>query len=102
MLRPRSGGRVRIVGRLWCTGCAYRAGEVVDVSFVHGHARDTGWVMAHLRSPARPGPGQLPLLPGPVRLLPPEDPAGESGPDSGRDCGSEPLSSARKSAITRS
>jgi len=45
--------------------------EVVDVSFVHGHARDAGWVVAHRRSPTEPEDGQLPLLAAP--------PAAEAG-----------------------
>jgi hypothetical protein len=38
------------------------------MAFVHGHARATGWVMAHLRAPNHAGDGQLALLPA---LLPP-------------------------------
>jgi len=33
------------------------------MAFVHGHARATGWVMAHVRAPNRAGEGQLALLP---------------------------------------
>jgi hypothetical protein len=33
------------------------------VSFVHGHAREAGWVVAHVRRPNLPEAGQLPLLP---------------------------------------
>jgi hypothetical protein len=33
------------------------------VSFVHGHARAAGWVVAHVRRPNLPEGGQLPLLP---------------------------------------
>ncbi len=33
------------------------------MTFVHGHARDTGWVMAHRRRPNDAEEGQLPLLP---------------------------------------
>jgi hypothetical protein len=33
------------------------------VSFVHGHARAAGWVVAHVRRPNLPEAGQLPLLP---------------------------------------
>jgi hypothetical protein len=61
------------------------------VSFVQGHARRTGWVVAHVRRPNRAEDGQLPLLavlPLPRFHEPDEEP--------------EPLSSARKSAITRS
>ncbi len=35
------------------------------MTFVHGHARDAGWVMAHLRRPTDAEDGQLPLLPVP-------------------------------------
>jgi hypothetical protein len=33
------------------------------VSFVHGHARTAGWVVAHVHRPNLPEAGQLPLLP---------------------------------------
>jgi hypothetical protein len=36
---------------------------VVAVSFVHGHPRAAGWVVAHVRRPNLPEAGQLPLLP---------------------------------------
>jgi hypothetical protein len=61
---------------------------VVDVSFVHGHPRRTGWVVGHVRRPNRAGQGQLPLL----VVVPPSRPAAG---------GSGPVSSARKPAITR-
>lgn len=32
------------------------------MSFVHGHPRDTGWVVAHRRRPNHAEDGQLPLL----------------------------------------
>jgi hypothetical protein len=38
------------------------------MAFVRGHARATGWVMAHVRAPNRAGEGQLALLPA---VLPP-------------------------------
>lgn len=38
------------------------------MAFVHGHARATGWVMAHRRAPNRPEEGQLALLPAVVRI----------------------------------
>jgi hypothetical protein len=67
--------------------------EVVEVSFVHGHPRREGWVVAHVRRPSRPELGQLPLL----LVVPlPRPPAEEGGADAGS------VSSARKSAITRS
>lgn len=31
------------------------------MSFVHGHSRDTGWVVAHLRPPTDAEDGQLTL-----------------------------------------
>ena len=65
--------------------------EVMDVSFVHGHPRAAGWVKGHLRRPTRAGEGQLPLL---VPL--PRSPEPEAEP------GTEPFTSAKKSAITRS
>jgi hypothetical protein len=34
----------------------------MTVSFVHGHARATGWVVAHVRRPTTAEGGQLPLL----------------------------------------
>jgi hypothetical protein len=36
-------------------------GALVPMSFVHGHARHTGWVVAHRRAPHRAEHGQLPL-----------------------------------------
>ena len=67
----------------------------MTVSFVHGHARATGWVVAHVRRPTTAEDGQLPLLAvvPPPRAREAEEPA-EPGP--------EAVSSARKSAITRS
>jgi hypothetical protein len=41
------------------------------MSFVHGHARDTGWVVAHRRAPHRAEGGQLPL---PVAVPAPRPP----------------------------
>jgi len=36
------------------------------MAFVHGHARETGWVVSHYRRPQRAGDDQLDLaLPGP-------------------------------------
>jgi hypothetical protein len=40
------------------------------MAFVHGHARDNGWVVAHVRAPVGAEDGQLPLEP---------DPAGPTG-----------------------
>jgi hypothetical protein len=71
--------------------------EVVGVSFVHGHPRRTGWVVAHVRRPNRAVPGQLPLLLVVPLPRPPVDGGGAtSEPASGS------VNSARKSAITRS
>ncbi len=41
---------------------------MAGMAFVHGHARATGWVMAHRRAPNRPEEGQLELLPAVVRI----------------------------------
>jgi hypothetical protein len=35
-----------------------RRPEVVAVSFVHGHPRAAGWVVAHVRRPNHPEAGQ--------------------------------------------
>ncbi|MHA6796408.1 hypothetical protein ACVGVM_23270 [Pseudonocardia bannensis] len=36
------------------------------MAYVHGHARETGWVVAHFRRPSAPDDGQLGLaLPDP-------------------------------------
>lgn len=38
------------------------------MAFVHGHARETGWVVSHYRRPQRAGDDQLDLeLPAPRR-----------------------------------
>ena len=71
--------------------------EVMGVSFVHGHPRSNGWVVAHVRRPNRAGAGQLPLLlVVPLPRSPVEDGDATSAP------ASAPVRSARKSAITRS
>lgn len=69
--------------------------EVMDVSFVRGHPRRAGWVVAHLRRPNRPAPGQLPLLL--VVASPPADGGGATKGSPARA-----VRSAKKSAITRS
>jgi hypothetical protein len=53
------------------------------MAFVHGHARETGWVVSHYRRPQRAGDDQLDLeLPAPRR----EDDDQPGGPgDSGAD-----------------
>jgi hypothetical protein len=65
----------RVVGAVCCTG---------GMAFVHGHARETGWVVAHVRPPVEAEEDQLAL----VEVPPPDEP--------------EPEISARNSAITRS
>lgn len=45
------------------------------MAFVHGHARDSGWVVAHVRAPVEAEDGQLPL--------PDLDPAPGPPPDDG-------------------
>lgn len=42
---------------------------MVAMAFVHGHARETGWVVSHYRRPQASGDGQL-TLPSP---RPPDD-----------------------------
>lgn len=54
------------------------------MSFVHGHARETGWVVAHVRRPSRAQDGQLPLLAVP---LPAPGPDGAGPAGGGRDSG---------------
>jgi hypothetical protein len=63
------------------------------VSFVHGHARATGWVVAHVRRPTSAEDGQLPLL-AVVPLPRPSDP--EEPPEP------EAVGPARESVATRS
>jgi hypothetical protein len=67
----------------------------MTVSFVHGHARATGWVMAHVRRPTTAEDGQLPLLAAVPLPRPPdaEEPA-EPGP--------EAAGPARKPVVARS
>lgn len=58
--------------------CAPVVGAVcstVGMAFVHGHARDTGWVVAHVRAPVDAGDGQLELVPGPAPADEPAPPA---------------------------
>jgi len=57
------------------------------VAFVHGHPRETGWVVAHVRPPVTAEEDQLALVDVP-------EPEPEDDP--------EPTSSAKNSAITRS
>ncbi len=63
------------------------------MAFVHGHARDSGWVVAHVRAPVDAQEGQLSLVPEPDEPEPETSPAGE---DEG------PASAAGNSAITHS
>jgi hypothetical protein len=67
------------VGGLWCTG---------PMAFVHGHARDTGWVVAHVRAPVTADEGQLPLVPEPTGPGP--GPAAEPGPSAEPEPPAEP------------
>jgi hypothetical protein len=51
------------------------------MTFVHGHARDTGWVVAHRRKPNRAEDGQLPLTDLEQVIPRPRDPPdAEGGP----------------------
>ncbi len=54
------------------------------MSFVHGHARHAGWVVAHRRAPHRAEDGQLPL---PVPRPPPSAECGGHGPAQGDEQG---------------
>lgn len=67
------------------------------MSFVHGHPRRSGWVVAHVRRPNRAEQGQLPLL----LVVPLPRPPADGGSDTGAPAAG-PVSSARKLAITRS
>lgn len=70
------------------------------MSFVRGHARAVGWVVAHRRHPHGAEQDQLPLLPG---ARPPEEAADPPAADESPTLPSpEPVSSVRKSAITPS
>jgi hypothetical protein len=66
------------------------------MAFVHGYPRDRGWVKAHRRRPNAAETGQLPL----IALLAAE--VGHPGSELGRSPPGPEMSSARKSAITRS
>lgn len=57
-------------------------GSLGGVSFIQGHARETGWVMAHRRRPNHAEEGQLSLLAG-------AEEAGQVSPVAG-DLGEEP------------
>jgi hypothetical protein len=53
------------------------------MSFVHGHARESGWVVSHYRRPQHAGDDQLDLaLPAPR--------AAEDGEDEGQDDPEDP------------
>ena len=62
------------VGALWCTG---------GMAFVHGHARDSGWVVAHVRAPVEAEDGQLPLP------EPDDDQPPPVGGDGAADCAAD-------------
>jgi hypothetical protein len=66
------------------------------MAYVHGYPRDRGWVVAHRRRPNAAEVGQLPL----IALLGRE--ADHPGSEPGRSPPGEEMSSARKSAMTRS
>lgn len=66
------------------------------MAFVHGYPRDRGWVMAHRRRPNAAEAGQLSLI---VLLVREAD---HSGSELGRSPPGAEMSSARKSAMTRS
>ena len=52
------------------------------MAFVHGHARETGWVVSHYRRPQRAGDDQLDLeLPAPRREDTEDQPGGEGRVD---------------------
>jgi hypothetical protein len=73
------------------------------MAFVHGHARETGWVVSHYRRPQRAGDDQLDLeLPAPRR----EDDGqpGDEGDDASGDDDPDPASVRsipRRTASTR-
>jgi hypothetical protein len=74
------------------------------MAFVHGHARETGWVVSHYRRPQRAGDDQLDLeLPAPRRED--DDQPGDEGDDaSGDDPDPDPASVRsipRRTASTR-
>lgn len=82
------------------------------MAFVHGHARDRGWVKSHRRPPNQAEGGQLPLIAAgtPAEAGSPQDEGGvpdraadqdESGV-AGRSPPGVDVSSSRNSAITRS
>jgi hypothetical protein len=61
------------------------------MAFVHGHARDNGWVVAHVRAPVDAEDGQLPLDPDPgepgevAEVTDPAEPAPAApAPEAGR------------------
>jgi hypothetical protein len=62
------------------------------MAFVHGHARDSGWVVAHVRAPIGAEEGQLPLVPEPVAVDDPEPDAAspERGPGSAGNSATTP------------
>jgi hypothetical protein len=52
-----------------------------DVAFVHGHPRETGWVVAHVRAPVEAEDDQLVLVEVPPADSDPEAPAPEQAPE---------------------
>jgi hypothetical protein len=51
------------------------------VAFVHGHPRETGWVVAHVRPPVEAEDDQLALVEVPAGDPDPDDPAPEPSPE---------------------
>jgi hypothetical protein len=74
------------------------------MAFVHGHARETGWVVSHYRRPQRAGDDQLDLeLPAP-RRDDDDQPRDEGDDPSGDDPDPDPpsvRSIPRRTASTR-
>jgi hypothetical protein len=48
---------------------------------VHGHPRETGWVVAHVRAPVEAEDDQLALVEVPPPAPDPEDPGPEPSPE---------------------
>jgi hypothetical protein len=65
--------------------------------FVHGHARESGWVVSHYRRPQRAGDDQLDLsLPGP---RPASDQVCETARSSEEDPGDDPDEDEPRSSV---
>ena len=69
------------------------------MAFVHGHARETGWVVSHYRRPQRAGDDQLDLeLPAPRRD---DDQPGDEGDDASDDASGDDPDPASVRSIPR-